>query len=268
MKNKLCIYDIGAANFLPEHFPLKSELVYVHFEPDARGLNALKQWLKLKQTNANHIFFNQAVGEKSKIAKLELASKNTSSSIVEPGFDGEHVDVSVAPLNSLILEHKLPFPDVIKIDVEGYELEVLSGIDLQDQRIKVVEVEVTLNSGKLSEVITMLSTNSFQLSKLRTHGDQKYNPRNWFRGKLHGLSRKLKLANYGVIRSEESWSKPTTPLTQIEFVFTRGIDLYTEDPIERTICDIYGLAHRKSASDHLKCGQRKADLLSEFTLIR
>lgn len=268
MKNKVCIYDIGAANFLPEHFPLNGEFEYVHFEPDIRGLNSLKQWLKNKKTQANHKFFNQAVGETSKIARLELAQKNTSSSIAEAGFDGEHVEVKMGPLKLIIGEQNLPLPDVVKIDVEGYELEVLSGIDLEDDKLKVIEVEITLSSGKLSEIISLLSNANFQLSKIRTHGDQMYNPRNWLRGKIHGLSRRLNLANYGVVRSEESWSKPTTPLTQIEFVFTRGVDLYSADPVQLAICDIYGLAHRKSASEKLKCGNRKVDIFREFTLIR
>lgn len=268
MEKTVIVHDIGAANFLPPHFPLDGRFEYVHFEPDPRGLSGLKKWLDSKKTKARHKFFNHAIGEASQMVKLALAQKNTSSAIAQPGFEGKQVDVSMEPLQSVITENNLEYPDIVKIDVEGYELKVLEGIDLLHKKLRVVEVEVTLNSNTLSDVISLLTRHQFKLAKVRTHGDQDYNPRNWLRGKIHGFARKFNFANYGVVRSEESWAKPTTPLTQIEFVFTRGLDLRSEDSVDLNICDIYGLAHRKSASASLMCGARKVNIFDDFTLIR
>jgi len=268
MNEKLVVYDIGASNFLPEHFPLDSQLQYVHFEPDVRGLNKLKEWLKTKKTKSDHVFLNKAVGETSKIAKLALKEKNTSSSIAEKDFKGMHAEVEMATIKSYAAKYNLINPDVVKIDVEGYELNVLQGIDLANKKLMAVEVEVTLNAGTVSGVLSLLTSYNFQIAKVRTHGEQIHNPRNWLRGKLHGLSRRLKLANYGIIKSEDSWSKPTTLLSQIEFLFLRDVDVFSSDHKQTKICDIFGIAHRESPSAPLKCGNRVVDFKNNLTLIR
>jgi len=36
--------------------------------------------------------------------------------------------VCVMNIDSLVFENRLPFPDLVKIDVEGFELEVLKGM--------------------------------------------------------------------------------------------------------------------------------------------
>ncbi len=268
MINKVTVYDVGAANFLPEHFPLDKRFNYFHFEPDERGINKLKSWLKNKKPESQHMFFQQAIGESSKKASLALAEKNTASSIVDSDYDGNQIEIKISSLIDIINEYDLQVPNIIKIDVEGYELNVLKGIDLKNESLKVIEVEVTLGAETLSGVISLLADNNFKIAKLRTHGNQDYNPRNWLRGKIHGLTRKLKIGNYGVIKSEDSWSKPTTPLTQIELVFLRDIDFFSQDPIDAAICDIFGLALRKEKSGRLKCGERSVDIFNNLTLIR
>ena len=56
MSDKVIIYDIGAANFLPPHFKLDNRFSYVHCEPDIRGLDNLKSWLKINQTKSETCF--------------------------------------------------------------------------------------------------------------------------------------------------------------------------------------------------------------------
>jgi hypothetical protein len=91
MKKMITIFDVGAANFLPPHFPLNERFSYIHFEADKRGLEKLKVWLEHKGTRASHVFFNMAVGDAEKKSTSHLDQKNTASMIVKDNFDGPSI---------------------------------------------------------------------------------------------------------------------------------------------------------------------------------
>lgn len=60
------------------------------------------------------------------------------------GFNNLTYEAKVRPLNSILKEYPQHSIDFIKIDVEGYEREVLEGIDLVKHRPKVFVIEATV----------------------------------------------------------------------------------------------------------------------------
>ena len=79
------------------------------------------------------------------------------------------IEIQVRSADEALTEFALPHPDVIKIDVEGYELEVVEGATgiLSSKQLRSVFVEVhfaLLHNRKLDEAPAMI------LRKLRRHG--------------------------------------------------------------------------------------------------
>jgi FkbM family methyltransferase len=89
---------------------------------------------------------------------LELAYKELSSfdpkihkKAAEAGSRGEERTISILPLNEIIDRHCQDRPiDFLKIDVEGWEKDVLSGLDLRRHRPVVVVVEAVLPETRIT----------------------------------------------------------------------------------------------------------------------
>jgi FkbM family methyltransferase len=74
------------------------------------------------------------------VARTELAG--TETGVDEP--EAEHYETQAVPgltLDQILEQHEAPNPDFISIDVEGTELDVLKGLDLQRWRPRLLLVE-------------------------------------------------------------------------------------------------------------------------------
>jgi FkbM family methyltransferase len=124
------IFDIGAnVGATLEIFKTKSKTV-VGFEANP----SLCDFLKSKYKNQNVIIDNRGLSNKNEIKQFKISNANTISTFSDDWvnnsrFTGMYnwnnvVDVETITLDSAIEQYGIP--DYIKIDVEGYEFEVLT----------------------------------------------------------------------------------------------------------------------------------------------
>lgn len=124
-----------------------------------------------------HLFRN-ALGSDNKEATMHISASMDSSSILsitdrqQDVFPGTHevgsVKVKVAPLHHTITSEDVIRPSLMKIDVQGYEMEVLVGSQKLFSCLDYIYVElsfVELYAGQplVSEVLEYLSKNNFGL---------------------------------------------------------------------------------------------------------
>ena len=87
--------------------------------------------------------FNIAMGERAGIATMHLTHSAGSNSIVRVDSATGAVDVSIDTVDGFADRHTTGTIDLLKIDVEGYELQVLRGASqrLSERRIRFVFAE-------------------------------------------------------------------------------------------------------------------------------
>lgn len=125
--------------------------IFSHFIENVK-LNNLK----------NITSFNLALGDKEQEAKLFLGQVAGASSMAyEPDASKGFEIIKVKTGDQLIKENSLPVPNVVKIDVEGFEYSVIEGMraTLKDQKCRLVCCEVhtqMLPSGISADKITDL----------------------------------------------------------------------------------------------------------------
>jgi len=130
-KGDVC-YDIGAyRGFFSGVFALAGAGRVIAFEPFAE--NCLQ--LQLLVSNNPHLPLNVeniAVGRENGLAEFSVMPDSSmgklSSSAFQPEAEQSNVlKVRVQTLDSLMAEGKYPHPQIIKLDVEGAEVDVLLG---------------------------------------------------------------------------------------------------------------------------------------------
>ncbi len=90
-----------------------------------------------------------------------------SKSTEKQETDHIHRSVRSESLDVLLEQIKFPKPDLLKIDVQGHELEVLRGAEKSIENTEVCLLEVSLldlgfNGPLLSEVISFMDARNFQ----------------------------------------------------------------------------------------------------------
>ena len=141
---------------LRSHF---ENFVYIGFEPDPNVYECLKKNI----TSKNATIYNQALSYKSSIEKLYISSDGADTSLVFLE-DKEFIEVKTIQLDKL----NLPKVKLIKIDAEGFELEVLMGSKNTLKLTEYVSVDYGPEKGMkgmntIPEVTSFLYENNYKI---------------------------------------------------------------------------------------------------------
>ena len=145
------------------------------FEPLSAAADIFEKVFK----NDDNTFLHRiAVGKKEDVATIHVSNKADSSSLLPIGerqvslFPGTQElvqrSIKVAPLKSIIAINDIQQPTLLKIDVQGYELEALYGCQSLFDKINYIYCEcsfVELYKGQAltHEIIDFLNQNGFKL---------------------------------------------------------------------------------------------------------
>ena len=152
------IFDVGAhegesiAKF-SRWFP---NARYFCFEPVHTSLARLKE----RYGNSPHIeLFGFGLGAESSSGTIHVSGNSTSmSSIVHPQPGSEKQAIEIDTLDRFCASHGVDFIDILKIDVEGYESEVIAGAASMLAQEKVAFLHVETELVPSSDVFVPLSS--------------------------------------------------------------------------------------------------------------
>ena len=134
----------------------RSDVSFYCFEPETHAHQCLSETSKtLRNTKIN--IFNYAVGELESTLPLFKSSKNDGGHSLVHDWSEKNVEkdsdyVEVINLDNFIEKENIPAPDVVKIDVEGYELNVLKGMINIIKKFKPVLLIETNNEDVVREL--------------------------------------------------------------------------------------------------------------------
>ena len=148
--------------------------IMIHsFEPQIEILNLQKK--VLGTNNINYYNYNFALGSEKKELELYITKRKDSSSVLRPILSSnknyiinEKKKISVKKLDELLDFKSIEKPSIIKLDVQGYELEVLKGsentLDYIDYVIaEISSTEIYENQTQADELIKFLESKSFEI---------------------------------------------------------------------------------------------------------
>jgi FkbM family methyltransferase len=152
-----CVIDIGANIGITTLFFAQLSSEVFAFEPNLDSFNVLVDNLKLNRiSNVSPV--NLGCGNKRMSKKLVKYSQNRSSDFILTNSFIPHTDYDTESIDLVNLDHfvnkqKLAKIDLIKIDVEGYELSVLAG---------------SIKTLRFFQPVVILEMNSFCLNVLHS----------------------------------------------------------------------------------------------------
>jgi len=125
-------YDIGANSGyygITAAFTGEQKTESFFFEPLAEYVSLINETIDLNSLSSVTNVFPTALGDKNTTAEIQISGSGSS---LVPAFLGNTNklpvrEIPVATLDTIVQEKRIPEPDFIKIDVEGFEHQVLLG---------------------------------------------------------------------------------------------------------------------------------------------
>ena len=156
------IFDIGAnTGDLKIYFDNKNiKIEYYGFEPGKI------EFASLKKNNTDHNVFNIALGDKNHILPFYYHPEYGDSSLVKMRGYSEKYNVNVIKLSSFIKNQNLTNTKLklIKLEAEGYEPEILKGLDMYLENIEYISADLGFERG-INQTSTYPQAKKFLLKR-------------------------------------------------------------------------------------------------------
>lgn len=161
LNSKISLIDIGAVGNPPAHWlPLKDYTDLVGFEPNEKSCNILNSQIS---GYASSTFFPYAIGQFNEECTFKITEHHECCSLLEPNmewldrfeYSSSFIENYRVPVrtNTLdeISELKNIKPDAVKIDAQGFELQILKGATKVLDNIFLLEIETGLHKNYINE---------------------------------------------------------------------------------------------------------------------
>jgi len=162
--NPKVVYDIGAnraewSRNLKKIFP---NAEFILFEPQAELEPFLKRYCN---DYIDSKYFLTALGKSVEMATIELWDDYAGTTLLHENTDKPTREIPVDTIDNMV-SNGVPKPDLLKLDVQGYELTVLQGATKCFGYTEVVLLEIALyslnpNQPIFSEVVSFMDNNGY-----------------------------------------------------------------------------------------------------------
>ena len=189
VENNICI-DLGAAVF--EHtkwktFLLSNKTKWIAVDPDQKNLEYLKYWRWKANLNIENIaasanggmmnFYETNIRTGSSLKKINISESMEKRIDKNYFFPIKQTTINTVSVKDLINKYlEKNFDIFIKIDIQGYGLDILKSLLYFIERKKIIGIEVESslyadpvyeNASKFSEISQFLEKNGFELINLK-----------------------------------------------------------------------------------------------------
>ncbi len=178
------VFDIGANIGLYSLMAgkFRKDIKIFSFEPEPISYDRLIKNIQRNKID-NITPFQLAIGDIKKTAKLKITGNKAGCTQHHISKKNKGINIEMNSIDNLIKSEKITIPDLIKIDVEGYEFNVLLGMKQILKNYKpIIFIEIhpkkILDYGKTKEDIDNL-LNKYGYKKTiihSSHKDHKYSP--------------------------------------------------------------------------------------------
>ena len=171
-KDNPLIFDVGAhtGESIVRFRNLYKKSIIHSFEPSKKSFTILKKYENL-ETKIN----NFALGKINEMGKFYI-NKNDSTSGFYKFFESKNIQdnianetVQIKTLDQYVKNHNIECIDILKIDVQGFEAQVLQGaIKTLGHKIKIIELEIIFidyyeKKSSFSEIENIIMPLGFEL---------------------------------------------------------------------------------------------------------
>jgi FkbM family methyltransferase len=175
MDKNMIFYDLGACEGRFTVYSGVKNIKTYSFEPDCYNFAVLKENIEINNLEKNVSIFKIAISNVNKDLYL-LKNQPFEGGHLKVLENGERVEdfkdckekelvkaVKAVKLDDFIEINKLPYPDYIKVDVDGNEINFIEGADKTLNYIKKIHIELTDANKEI--IINLLSKYELKIEK-------------------------------------------------------------------------------------------------------
>jgi FkbM family methyltransferase len=173
MKSGEVLYDIGANIGEYSLYGALRNVEVVAFEPESSTYAILNKNIHLNKFDNKIKALNVALHDEDRISYLNISNYQPGKSChtfhnqvnqdLKPFSPAFRQYVVGMKMDTLLEKYSLPFPDHVKIDVDGNEHKIIKGMEniLSDKRLKSIAVEINMNLDEHMKIINILKSSGF-----------------------------------------------------------------------------------------------------------